>query len=357
MKIAMIGHKQIPGRSGGVEVVVEELATRMAKEHEVTVYNRKNGEKQPKEYKGVKINETFTINKKSLDALIYSFVASLKVLFKKYDVIHYHALGPSVMLLIPKLFKRKTKIVATVHGLDWQRAKWGGFGTKYLKFGEKIIAKYADEVIVLSKNMQQYFLDNYNRQTIYVPNGIPENKKIKAKEIKELYGLEEGSYILFLSRIVPEKGLHYLIDAYNQMNIDKKLVIAGATSNTNEYYNSIVEKAKENKNIIMTGFVSGTILNELYTNASVFILPSEIEGMPLVLLEAMSYDIPILASNIPENVEIIGEENTFRTQDVNNLKERLEEVLSLPEVPNIKKDKYDWDKISNQTLEIYKKGS
>lgn len=353
MKIAMIGHKQIPGRSGGVEVVVEELATRMAQEHDVTVYNRKNGEEQPSEYKGVKINKTFTINKKSLDALIYSFVASLKVLFKKYDVIHYHALGPSVMLLIPKLFKRKTKIVATVHGLDWQRAKWGGFGTKYLKFGEKVIAKHADEVIVLSKNMQQYFLDNYNRQTAYIPNGIPENKKLKPNLILDKYGLTEQSYILFLSRIVPEKGLHYLIDAYNQLNTDKKLVIAGASSNTNEYYNSIVEKAKDNPNIIMTGFVSGDLLNELYTNAAVFVLPSEIEGMPLVLLEAMSYDIPILASNIPENTEIIGKENTFITQNVPDLKKRLEEILSLQEIPTINKDKYDWDKITLQTLETY----
>ena len=354
MKIAMIGHKQIPGRSGGVEVVVEELSTRMAQTNEVTVYNRKNGKKQLKEYNGVHINEVFTINKKSLDALIYSFLASLKVLFKKYDVIHYHALGPSVMLIIPKIFKRKTKIVATVHGLDWQRAKWGGFGTKYLKLGEKIIAKYADEVIVLSKNMQKYFKDNYNRDTIYIPNGIPENKKLTPNKIKQ-FNLSEKSYILFLSRIVPEKGLHYLIDAYNKMDTDKKLVIAGTSSNTNDYYNEIVEKTKQNPNIIMTGFVSGELLNELYTNAALFVLPSEIEGMPMVLLEAISYDIPVLASNIPENVEIVGIENTFKSKNVDDLKKQIEKKLENNISVNINKEKYDWDNITEETLNVYRK--
>lgn len=350
MKIAMIGHKQIPGRSGGVEVVVEELATRMAKENEVIVYNRKNKEKQPKEYKGVKINTTFTINKKSLDALIYSFFASIKILFKKVDVIHYHALGPSVMLLIPKFFKKKAKIVVTVHGLDYKRAKWKGMGSKYLKLGEKITVKYADEIIVLSKNMKQYFLETYNRKTTYIPNGISSTKIRDANIIKQKYDLEKNDYILFLSRLVPEKGLDYLIDAYNELNTNKKLVIAGNSSNTNKYVDYIYEKTKNNPNIIMTGFVSGEELDEFYSNAYVYVLPSEVEGMPITLLEALSYNIPIITSDIPENVEVIGYENTFKNKDYKDLKEKLK----CPKKVNINLDKYNWENITKDTLNLYK---
>lgn len=351
MKIAMIGHKQIPGRSGGVEVVVEELSTRMASNNEVTVYNRKTKKKQLKEYKKVKINTTFTISKKSLDALIYSLFASIKVLFKKFDVIHYHALGPSVMLIIPKIFKRKTKIVVTIHGLDYKRSKWGGFGNKYLKLGEKIIAKYADEIIVLSKNMKQYFKDKYNRETTYIPNGIPKGEKRKANIIKNKYNLNKDGYILFLSRLVPEKGLDYLIDAYNELDTDKKLVIAGSSSNTDKYVNSIYEKTKNNPNIIMIGFVFGEELFELYSNAYVFVLPSEVEGMPLVLLEALSYNIPIITSDIPENIEVIGNENTFKNKDYKDLKEKLKN----PKKATVNLDKYNWENITKQTLDLYRK--
>ena len=264
MKIAMIGHKRIPSREGGVEIVVEELSTRLVKMgHQVDVYNRKGNNvadkniktKKIKNYKGVNIITIPTINKKGLDALIYSFFASIVASFKKYDCLHYHAEGSCAMLWIPHLFRKR--IVVTIHGLDWQRAKWGGFATKYIKFGEKLAAKYADEIIVLSKGVQKYFKDTYNRDTNFIPNGvnIPEIKEPNV--IKEKYNLNGNDYILFLARIVPEKGLHYLIDAYNQIKTDKKLVIAGGASHTNDYYKEIQEKVKGNKNIIMTGFVQG----------------------------------------------------------------------------------------------------
>ena len=187
MKIAMIGHKRIPSREGGVEIVVEQLATRLtALGHKVVAYNRKgknvqdnNADKENrklKECKGVKLISIPTINKKGIDALLYSFFATIMALFGRYDVIHYHAEGSCAMLWIPHLFGIKT--VATIHGLDWQRSKWGGFATKYIKFGEKIAAKYADEIIVLSKGVQKYFKDTYNRETTFIPNGVnkPENR-------------------------------------------------------------------------------------------------------------------------------------------------------------------------------------
>ena len=232
MKIAMIGHKRIPSREGGVEVVVEELSTRLVKKgHQVDVYNRKGknvqdknadkNNKKLKEYKGVKIITIPTINKKGVDALLYSFLASLKAVFKNYDVLHYHAEGSCAMLWIPHLLKKR--IVVTIHGLDWQRSKWGGFAAKYIKFGEKLAVKYADEIIVLSEGVKKYFKDTYNRETHFIPNGVNKPNIKKPEIIKEKYNLDKDEYILFLARIVPEKGLHYLLDAFKQIKTNKKL--------------------------------------------------------------------------------------------------------------------------------------
>lgn len=370
MKIAMIGHKRIPSREGGVEIVVEELATRLVKNgHVVEVYNRKGNNvadksiktKQIKEYNGARIITVPTINKKGLDALIYSFFATIRALFGKYDCIHYHAEGSCAMLWIPHLFKIRT--VVTIHGLDWQRSKWGGFATKYIKFGEKVAAKYADEIIVLSKGVKKYFKDTYNRETHFIPNGINESKIKEPDIITKKYSLKENDYILFLARIVPEKGLHYLIDAYNQIETDKKLVIAGGASHTNEYFKEIQEKVKDNKNIIMTGFVQGEELQELFSNAFLYCLPSDVEGMPISLLEAMSYGRNCLVSDIEENVQV-GEELafTFEKGNVESLKSKISDLLKNNKMNDSNKlkefvmDKYNWDSIIELTINIYEKG-
>lgn len=373
MKIAMIGHKRIPSREGGVEVVVEELSTRLVQQgHQVDVYNRKgknvqdkNAYKQNKKlknYKGVNIITIPTINKKGLDALIYSFFASIRASFGKYDVLHYHAEGSCAMLWIPHLFRKK--IVVTIHGLDWQRSKWGGFATKYIKFGEKLAVKYADEIIVLSKGVQQYFKETYKRETHFIPNGV--NKPIirEEKEIKEKWNLEKDNYILFLARIVPEKGLHYLINAFKQIKTDKKLVIAGGASHTNDYLEQIKEMAKNDDRIIMTGFVQGEILDELFSNCYLYCLPSDVEGMPISLLEAMSYGCNCLVSNIEESTQVTEEyATTFEKSNVEDLKENLERLLlnknnNCEMSSNIQKyilSKYNWDDIVRKIEEIYKK--
>lgn len=375
MKIAMLGHKRIPSREGGVEIVVEELSTRFSNQgHKVVVYNRKGKNVQDKnadiqnrklkEYKGVKIVNILTINKKGLDALIYSFLASIKVSFRKYDIIHYHAEGSCAMLWIPHLFHKK--IVVTIHGLDWQRSKWGGFATKYIKFGEKLAVKYADEIIVLSKGVQKYFKDNYNRETNFIPNGVEKPQIRKPNIIKEKYDLNGDDYILFLARIVPEKGLDYLIEAYNQIKTDKKLVIAGGASHTNDYYKSIKEKVKNNDNIIMTGFVQGEELDELYSNCYLYCLPSDIEGMPISLLEAMSYGKNCLVSDIEENVQVIKTDNkyyasTFNKSDVNDLRRMIQENLNGKnrldgkEIQNYILNKYNWNDITKETEKLYRK--
>lgn len=361
MKIAMIGHKRVPSREGGIEIVVEELSKRLVKAgHTVDIYNRKGKGKSLKKFEGCKIITIPTINIKGIEATIYSLLATLKALFGKYDIIHYHAEGPCTMLWIPHMFKIKT--VVTIHGLDWKRAKWGGFATKFIKFGEKIAAKYADEIIVLSKEMQKYFLKTYNRRTVYIPNGV--NKPIirQAKIIKEKYRLKKDSYILFLARIVPEKGLHYLIEAFKNIKTEKKLVIAGDASHTNDYLNRIKEMAKKDDRIIMTGFVEGKELDELFSNCYIYCLPSDIEGMPMSLLEAMSYGCTCLVSDIEENIQVIGQYSfKFRKSNIDDLKSKIEEIekKNLQEnkerIANYILNKYSWDNTVNETISLYKK--
>ena len=372
MKIAFLGHKHVMSREGGVEIVCYELATRMASlGNDVTVYDRSSKHvmdkeqkhQEIKEYKGVKIKKVITIDKKGLAAMTSSFFASWKILFSKAEVVHYHAEGPCAMIPIIKFFSRK-RIIVTIHGLDWQRAKWGGFATKYIKFGEKMAVKYADEIIVLSKNVQKYFKDNYKRETEFIPNGVNKPEIIKADIIKNKYGLKKDEYILFLGRMVPEKGIHYLIDAFNKVNTDKKLVIAGAASDTDNYYAELKEKAKDNKNIIFTGFVQGKELEELYSNAYIYCLPSDLEGMPLSLLEAMSYGNCCLTSDIDECAEVLLDKGvTFTKSNVNDLKKKLQHLVDNDkEVKKYKKEsqfyileKYNWDDVVEKTLGLYEK--
>ncbi|MFI3175898.1 MAG: glycosyltransferase family 4 protein [Eubacteriales bacterium] len=374
MKIAMIGHKRIPSREGGVEIVVEELATRMVElGHEVTVYNRKGSHvsgkeyeqhnkdaKSGKKYKGIRIVNVPTFQSSQLNAIIYAVLATIHAICSKYDAIHIHAEGPAIMCGLTRLFRKRT--IVTIHGLDWQRAKWGGFATKMLLWGERTASKYADEIIVLSENVQQYFKDTYGRETTYVPNGItiPENRE--ADLIEKAYSLEKDSYLLFLARIVPEKGLHYLIESYGQIHTDKKLVIAGGSSHTDDYFEQIQEMARQDERIIMTGFIMGQALEELYSNAYVYVLPSDVEGMPLSLLEAMSYGNCVLVSDISECREVVGENGYyFAKGNVLSLKAELEQLLANEDkvrtirggVADEVAKRFNWDEIVEETLRLY----
>ena len=367
MKIAMLGHKRIPSREGGIEIVVEEIATRLVKlGHQVDAYNRAGKhvsdrtikQKTSNTYQGIRLIPVFTIDKKSLNAFLYSIFASLLVSVRKYDVIHYHAIGSCVMLWIPKLLRRR--VVVTVHGLDWQRDKWGGFATKYLKLGERIAVKYADEIIVLSEDMKSYFKTTYGRTTTFVPNGVNLPEPKQARIITEKYGLKEEDYILFLSRLVPEKGLHYLLEAFRDLNTDKKLVIAGGASHSNDYVESIQKMAEKDPRVILTGFVQGQELEELFSNCFLYCLPSDVEGMPLSLLEAFSYGRRCLVSNIPENMQITKRFGIyFRKSNVEDLKLKLQEAFSTTrqnqqQIRQYVTQQFDWDKVVEQTLRIYR---
>lgn len=369
MNIVMLGHKRIPSREGGVEIVVEELASRMvAAGHQVTCLNRAGSHVSGKEfdaaaltnYKGIRIGTVPTLDKKGLAAMTASVTGAIAAVFGRYDVVHFHAEGPCAMLWLPKLFGKRC--VATVHGLDHQRAKWGKFARTYIMLGEKCAAKFADEIIVLSKGVQQYFLDTYGRETVFIPNGVscPEQREIC--EIRERFGLEKDGYILYLGRLVPEKGITYLIDAFKSVKTEKKLVIAGGSSDTEAFAQELKNRAAGDDRILFTGFVQGRVLEELYSNAYVYTLPSDLEGMPLSLLEAMSYGNCCVTSDIEECASVTGEHGlTFPKGDTNALAVLLQKLCDEPAVVETYQktsrdyitQKYNWDEVTGKTLELY----
>lgn len=362
MRIAVIGHKRIPSREGGVEIVVEELCTRFVKKNvDVVCYNRSRKDyPKLKEYKGVKMRSVFTIDMRGVAAMTSSLFAALRAAVGSYDIVHFHAEGPAAMSFIPKLFGKK--IVVTIHGLDWQRGKWGGFASKYLLFGEKMAVKFADEIIVLSKNVKQYFKNTYNRETVFIPNGIEKPEIKEAKLITEKWNLTKDSYILYLGRIVPEKGITYLMEAFSKLNTDKKLVIAGGSSDTDEFMKRIMVEAESNENIIFTGFVNGEVLEELYSNAYVYTLPSDLEGMPISLLEAMSYNNCCVVSDIPECAEVVEDKAVIiKKGNIDDLAEKLQQLCDDRNLVNKYKavasdyicGKYNWDDVVDKTLELY----
>lgn len=372
MRVAMIGHKVVPSRRGGIENVLTVMCPMLVRlGAQVTCYNRSSdkseeefsGQVKNSCYGGVVLKNAPTVKARGIAAMLASYTAAVRAAFGKYDIVHFHAEGPCAALWIPKLFGKKC--VATVHGLDWQREKWGkGFASKYIKFGEKMLASYADEVIVLSAGAQEYFKNEYGRETVVIPNGIAKPQCRPAKKITQLYGLNGGDYICTVSRLTAEKGIHYLIDAYNAAKPDKKLVIAGEASDTDSYAAHLKEKAAKNPNIIFTGFVSGEIRDEIYSNAYAVCLPSDIEGMSLSLLEALAYKNAVLCSDIPENTSVAEDKAVyFEKGNIKNLAEKLKEICRDEQlVRDLKRgadefilNKYTWTDAVNSTFELYKK--
>ena len=370
-KIAMFGHKRW-SREGGVEIVVKELCTRMAQKGcEVTCYNRSGhhvsgaeyDSVDETEYKGITQKYVPTIEKKGLAAVSSSFFAALCSAFGKYDVVHIHAEGPAFFSCLPKMLGKR--VVVTIHGIDWQREKWqSGFGSKFIRQGEKNAVKYADEIIVLSKGVQEYFKETYGRETHFIPNGVNRPQIRKANLITEKFGLKKDSYILFLGRLVPEKGIRYLVEAFKNVKTDKKLVIAGGSSDTDSFMAELKELAKGDDRILFTGFVQGAMLDELYSNTYIYTLPSDLEGMPLSLLEAMSYGNCCLVSDIPECAEVVEDKALiFKKSDVEDLREKLQDACDHPEMVMKMKnqaadficEKYNWDEVVKETMKLYRR--
>lgn len=349
---------------------MEELGTRLVqKGYHVTCFNRRGhhvsgaqfDKKAVHEYKGIDIRYVFTIEKKGFAALTASFFAALRTAFGNYDVVHIHAEGPAFFSWLPKFFGKR--VVCTIHGIDWAREKWkNGLASKFIYMGERCAVRFADEIIVLNKGEQKYFQKQYGRKTWLIPNGVNRPVQRKADAISRKWGLEKDGYILFLGRIVPEKGLRYLIESFKKVHTDKKLVIAGGVSDTGKFMEELKEFASGDKRIIFTGFVQGKTLEELYSNAYLYTLPSDLEGMPLSLMEAMSYGNCCLTSDISGCTGVIEDCGvTFRKGSVKDLREKLQDLCDHPEVVEGYKaksadficGKYNWDKIVQETIKLY----
>jgi glycosyltransferase involved in cell wall biosynthesis len=358
MKIAMLGLKGIPYPEG-IENFTEQVASRLVQRgHEVTVYVRPYvGEGENGYYRGIRIRKLPSVNTKHLDAITHTFFATMDALRSDADVLHFHALGPSTFSIIPRL--KGIKTIVQVHGLDWQREKWGRAAKLFLRTAEYTAAYFPHRTIVISQALQQYFERKYRRRFDYIPTGVETYEQRRPRLITQ-WDLDEGNYILFLGRLVPEKGCHYLLRAFDALTTPKKLVIAGDSSHSDEYVAQLKQSA--NAKVVFTGFARGELLEELFSNAYAYILPSELEGLPHSLLQALSFGKCVLASDIPANLEALGDCGlTFRSGDVEDLKQKLMFLLHHPEFTLDQKEKsqarvrqhYAWNEVVNRLERVY----
>jgi glycosyltransferase involved in cell wall biosynthesis len=292
-----------------------------------------------------------------LDTVTHTFLSTVHAIFSDCDIVHYHALGPALFSFLPRLFGKQT--VVTVQGLDWQRKKWGPLASHTLRLGEFASAHFPNATMVVSKTLRQYYRERYGIETAYIPNGAVVRKKTSVRRLPQ-WGLDPEDYILFLGRLSPEKNCHLLIDAYQKLDTPMKLVFAGGSSHTDLYADEL--RRHQSDRIRFLNWVSGEDLNELLTHAALFVLPSDLEGLSLALLDAMAAGVCVLTSDIPENLEVVQNTGfTFRTGDADDLARMLGLLLSHPEMreaaANSAKQKieeqYLWPQIAAQIGQAY----
>lgn len=366
MRIAFIGQKGIPMTFGGVEKHVEEMATRLtSRGHEVVVYTRPNyTDKGLTKFKGVELVSCFAVATKHLDAISHTFFSVLDVIFKrKVDIVHFHSIGPSFLIPLVRIFRPRMPIIATFHSQCYCHKKWGWFARTSLRIGECSCCLFSDSLITVSKELKQYAEKKYGCDASYVPNGVPLYDKISADKIKQKWGLETDEYILVVARLLRVKGLHYLIEAFNKTNTYKKLVIVGDSVYTDDYVKQLKKMAKSNKRIIFTGRQNGRELAELFSNAYLYVSPSDLEGMPIAVLEAMSYELPVLMSDISGNRATVGDTGiVFKKGRTDDLQKKLQFALDNPVVTKNKGKRgrkrverfFEWRQIIEQTERIYR---
>lgn len=356
----MVGQKGIPATYGGIERHVEEIATRLVdRGHEVHVYSRFHYANQTGLYRGVHIRRLPSLNTKHLDTITHCAAATVDALFRGFDIVHYHALGPSVFASLPRMIGAKT--VVTVHGLDWERGKWGRTASWFLRSCEKPAIQYPNRTIVVSKTLAAYFLEKHNVQTVVIPNGANPGQHRPPNKLKK-YGLDRHRYLLYVGRLVPEKGCHYLLEAFRQLDTDARLVMAGGSSFSDGYVDSLMRIRDGDERIHMIGYVYGDLLDELWSNAYFVVQPSVLEGLSISLIEAISHGKCVLVSDIPENLEVVEDcAVTFGNRDVRDLKEKLRHLLDRPDVVQSIAERcrrhaeqhYSWSKITQATEAVY----
>jgi glycosyltransferase involved in cell wall biosynthesis len=360
MKIAMLGSRGIPVTYSGIETQLKELCPRLVERgHQVTVYCRKEVECAGDEFQGVQLVRLPAITSKHLETLSRTTLATLDALRERFDVVHYHALGPAVLSFLPRL--RGSVTVVTVHGLDWKRAKWGRTASWALRRGEWASARLPNALITVSKTLREYYRQKYGLHAEHIPNGVSVGQRPPARLILEL-GLLPGRYLLFLSRLEPGKGAEYLIQAFRRLRTNYRLVIAGDTVHSRGFRDYLLTLAAQDPRIIFTGFVQGELLQELLSHAHLFVHPSDHEGLPIVILEAMAHGRAVLASDIPENREAVSEFGyLFPARDVEALAMTLARLLErhgeLVRTGNSAREyvtrEFNWERIVERTEQVY----
>ncbi len=362
MKIAHIGSRGFPGFQAGVEKSLEEICPRLAdRGHEVTLYCSDHVTTAEPLYKHTILQRVPSFPTKHLETLSRVTLAAWDAAFRNFDIVHFHSIGPALLSWLTRVNKCKT--VVTVHGLDWQRSKWGWAAQKTLQLGEKCSVVFPHHTVVVSKFLKRYYKEQYQRDVSYIPNGVNLEEPVPPGEMCEKWQLEPKEYILFASRLVPEKNCHHLIEAFRKVDTDVKLVIAGASWYSDDYVKHLQAMAAGDPRIIFAGWVEGDSMKELYSNALLYCLPSEIEGLSLALLEAMSFGVCPLTSDIPENLDVIENHGiTFKTGDVKDLRKRLEKLIRDPSRTarvgsaareHVRKE-YSWDRDCQELEQTYK---
>lgn len=368
MRIAMIGARGVPATFGGIEHHVEELGARMAERgHEVIVYARTNYVEAPRtEYRGMRVVPLATVSRKHLDAIVHSASATLRSFGERVDIVHYHAIGPGIPAMLPRAFGR-AKVVLTVHGRDGERAKWGPAAHTVLSVAEWLSARVPDATIVVSHDLARHYREAYRRSTTTIPNGVEPGIAKAPDEIRRRWGLETGSFVLFVGRLVPEKAPDLLLRTFREMPGDLRLVLAGGSSFTDDFVRGLEEEATRDNRVLLAGYVYGDTLRELYANAAAFVLPSSLEGLPLTLLEAASYGTPVVASDIPPHREIVVDagpgRRLFATGSGPALAAALGAAIADPVAERaaaaaFREDvlaRFRWDDAVDRTLEVYER--
>lgn len=362
----MIGQKGLPATYGGVEHVVSETGRRLAdRGHRVTVYARTTYGRIPASpYLGMEVVPAATVASKSLDAIVHSVTSTTKAMRAGADVFHYHALGPGLLAPVPRYLSR-SKVVLTVHGLDHERSKWGLSGRTVLGLAHWMSGRVPDETVVVSRALQQHYASRFGRDTTYIPNGVTAPAPAPAALVEQ-FGLRPGRYALFVGRIVPEKAPDMLVEAFRGLDRDVQLAVVGDTSWTDGFTRHLREQAELDPRIVLTGYVFGDTLRALYQHAGVFAQPSSVEGLPLTLLEAVSHQLPVVVSDIPPHLEVLGEtpspsRRTFPVGDRDALTAALGAVVdrlgTLDEDTATFRDAvlahYDWDAAVDQLEQLY----
>jgi len=357
MKIAIVGTRGMLWRYSGIEVSVNEAAKCLGERgYKIVIYCRKLKNVLIPGYlcKNIKLVYIPTVNSKHLGTFIHAFFSTLHLIFSDIDIAHFHALGPSFFAFLPRLFGKKT--IVTIHCLDWKRKKWKYPAKIFLKICEYTAIFFPHKTTVVSKTLKYYFEKKFRKNIYFIPNAVNINNPSQQEEgnIKKL------NYMLFVGRLVPEKGIHHLIKAFNALDTDKELIIAGESSFTDDYAAYLRRMAGKNTKFL--GFVGDRELDRLYRNAYIFILPSEVEGSSLSLLEAMSYGRCVVVSDIPECLEIIHDCGiSFRCGDYLDLKDKLQYLIDNPDIVSMMglkarrriSERYNWDIIIDELERLY----